>query len=75
MNVDELYMICLGCDEIFELECPRFREMKEMLEARSGFHVSGTKILMAGYCADCFTERSKFDDTGLLLQVPGGKGH
>ena len=74
-EAEHQHIMCLGCGRIIEFACPLSQVMKANLEAEHAFHITGAKVLLVGYCADCFTERSKFGDTGLLLQVPGEEGH
>jgi len=51
------HLICLGCGKIIDFEYPLSQEMKESLEARNEFHITDTKVLLVGYCADCFAGR------------------
>ena len=53
------HLICLGCGRIIEFECPLIEELRENLEAEHRFHITGAKVLMAGYCAACFGNRER----------------
>lgn len=51
------HLICLGCGKIIEFKCSLSREIIENLETRNEFHITGAKVLLAGYCDDCFKRR------------------
>ena len=56
-KVEHHHLMCLGCGKIIDFEYPLSQEMKENLEAKNGFHITGTKVLLVGYCADCFKQK------------------
>ncbi len=56
-DVGHHHLICLGCGKIIEFECPLCQEMKGNLEARNGFHITGTTILLAGFCTECYKQK------------------
>ena len=51
------HLIFLGCDRVVDFECQLSQEIKENFEARNGFHITGTKVLLVGYCADCLKQK------------------
>ena len=56
-KVEHHHLICLGCGRVVDFECQLSQEIKENLEARNEFHITGTKVLLVGYCADCFKQK------------------
>ena len=56
-DVEHYHLICLGCGKIIEFECPMCQKMKENLEARNEFHITGTKVLLAGFCTECYKQK------------------
>ena len=56
-DVEHHHLICLGCGKIIEFECPLCKKMKENLEARNEFHITGTKVLLAGFCTECYKQK------------------
>ena len=51
------HLMCLGCGRIIDFEYSLSQEMKRELEARTEFRITGTKILLVGYCADCLQRK------------------
>lgn len=51
------HLICLGCGKIVDFEYPLSQKIKENLETRNEFHITGTKVLLVGYCAACFKRK------------------
>ena len=51
------HLVCLNCGKIIDFEYPLSQKMKENLEARNEFHITGTKVLLVGYCTDCFQRK------------------
>ena len=51
------HLRCLGCGNITDFEYPLSPEIKEDVENRHGFHATGIKVLLVGYCADCFQRK------------------
>ena len=47
------------CGRIIDFECPLIGELRENLETEHRFHITGAKVLMAGYCAACFGNRER----------------
>ena len=56
-KVEHHHLICLGCGKITDFEYPLSQEMKENLETRNEFHITDTRVLLVGYCADCFERK------------------
>jgi Fe2+ or Zn2+ uptake regulation protein len=52
------HMKCLHCGKITDLEYSLSQKMKEEIEKRKGFHITGARMLLVGYCADCL----KYED-------------
>lgn len=58
-TVHRHHLRCLGCQRITVVEgCPLDRYEKE-LEASTHFHVTGHKLELTGYCADCMAHMSQ----------------
>ena len=54
---EHYHLTCLDCGRIVDLECSLDQETKESLEVKSEFHITGAKVYLEGYCADCFALR------------------
>jgi Fe2+ or Zn2+ uptake regulation protein len=51
------HLKCLGCGKIMDFGYSLSRKTKRDVESRVGFHITGTRILAEGYCADCFQRK------------------
>jgi Fur family ferric uptake transcriptional regulator len=47
------HMICLGCNRVIEFECGHCAETHQDLAERYGFQITGSRVQLLGYCADC----------------------
>lgn len=47
------HMICLGCGRVIEFECVHCEETHQDLAARYDFQITGSRVQLLGYCADC----------------------
>lgn len=56
-SVEHHHLVCLGCGEVVEFECPLCPEMKEEIAHRKGFEVTGVEVHMTGYCSRCRQNR------------------
>jgi Fe2+ or Zn2+ uptake regulation protein len=50
------HMRCLGCGKIIDFEYPLSPEIKDNV-AGHGFHATGIKMFLVGYCSDCLRKR------------------
>jgi len=47
------HLICMGCKKMFSVDdCP-FEEYCDILQARTGFNITGHKLEIYGYCQSC----------------------
>jgi len=53
------HLICLSCDRIVDFEHPLAEKIKEDLGRQTGFHIVGAKVLVEGFCADCFAGKER----------------
>lgn len=51
------HLICLGCGEVVEFECPLTTRMKEDVGRKTGFEVVSADVRMEGYCERCRRKR------------------
>jgi Fe2+ or Zn2+ uptake regulation protein len=51
------HLKCLGCGKIVDFECSLSRKTKQNIKNRTRFHITGTRILVEGYCSDCFRHK------------------
>ena len=47
------HMICLGCGRVIEFECGHRAQIHQELAERYGFKITGTRVQLLGYCAEC----------------------
>jgi len=47
------HMICLGCGRVIEFKCEHCAEMHQDLAERYDFQITGSRVQLLGYCADC----------------------
>jgi Fur family ferric uptake transcriptional regulator len=47
------HMICLGCGKVIEFICGHYPDVHEDLANRHGFRITGARVKLLGYCADC----------------------
>ena len=51
------HLICLGCGQVVEFQCPLSQEMKDSISREKGFEVTDVEVRMRGYCPRCRQER------------------
>lgn len=47
------HMICLGCGKIIEFTCGYCSAVQKKLVQEHSFHVTGMRVKLLGYCAEC----------------------
>jgi len=47
------HLICQGCGEVIEFECPFSQELLRDLGEEHNFEITGVHLSLAGYCAAC----------------------
>lgn len=51
------HLVCVGCKKMISIEgCP-FHEFEKTLQGKNGFDITGHKLEIYGYCAECKTEK------------------
>ena len=51
------HLVCLDCGKIMDFDYSPGQKVKENLEVKNGFHITGAKVLLVGFCAECFARR------------------
>jgi Fur family ferric uptake transcriptional regulator len=52
-NEAHQHMVCLNCGEVIEFTCGHCPEIHGGLAKKHGFHITGARVRLLGYCADC----------------------
>ena len=47
------HMICLSCGKVIEFTCGHCPDVHQAMIQEYGFHVTGVRVKLLGYCADC----------------------
>ena len=47
------HMVCLGCGKVIEFVCDHCPEVHGDLADQYGFQITGARVKLSGYCADC----------------------
>ena len=47
------HLICQGCGKVIEFECPFSEELIHDLSERYDFEITGVRLDVTGYCAEC----------------------
>lgn len=47
------HLVCLGCGKVIEFRCEHCEELFKVLAKRYDFRVTGSKVQLLGYCAEC----------------------
>ena len=47
------HMVCLGCGKVIEFTCGHCSDVHSDLAEEHGFHITGARVRLLGYCADC----------------------
>ena len=47
------HMVCRGCGKVIEFTCTHCTDVHGELAEKHGFHVTGARVRLLGYCADC----------------------
>jgi Fe2+ or Zn2+ uptake regulation protein len=53
------HMVCLGCGKVIEFTCGHCTDVHGNLAEKHGFHITGARVRLLGYCAEC---RAKIHD-------------
>jgi Fur family ferric uptake transcriptional regulator len=53
------HMVCLNCGRVIEFTCGHCPEVHGDLADQHGFRITGARVKLLGYCADCTRELSK----------------
>ena len=64
------HLVCLGCGEVFEFNCPCAETLHTKISSDSGFEVLDTEVRLIGYCPGCQRRLSFSEsDAGIKQQV------
>ncbi len=55
------HLVCLGCDDIFEVEDDLLYQLEEVIEQKHGFDILDHNLQFYGYCSDCQKEGKRSD--------------
>jgi len=47
------HLVCLGCGRVIEFQCAHCVEVHRDLAERHGFRITGSRVELLGYCAEC----------------------
>ncbi|MDR1782061.1 MAG: transcriptional repressor [Bacilli bacterium] len=47
------HLICIDCNDIYDIDVPSFMIIKDNVEKNSGFKILNAKLDMYGYCNNC----------------------
>jgi len=47
------HLVCLGCGQILEFQCPSADSLKSKLGIEEGFRVISAEVRLVGYCPSC----------------------
>lgn len=47
------HMVCLDCGKVIEFTCGHCTDVHGDLAEEHGFHITGARVRLLGYCADC----------------------
>ena len=47
------HMVCLECGKVIEFTCGHCTDVRGDLANEHGFHITGARVRLLGYCADC----------------------
>ena len=53
------HLICLGCGKVIEFQCAHCAQIHQELAARYGFQITGSRVELLGYCAECQKRREQ----------------
>jgi Fe2+ or Zn2+ uptake regulation protein len=53
------HMVCLGCGRVIEFKCAHCTRVHRDLAAQYGFKITGSRVELLGYCAECQQKREK----------------
>ena len=53
------HMICLGCGKVIEFTCKHYSDIEQRLDREHNFRVTGVRVKLLGYCAECQAYLSK----------------
>lgn len=58
-SAEHHHLLCLGCGRVIEFKYPLSRHIERNVVEASGFNITGTKVSLTGYCAECQQKRKK----------------
>jgi len=53
------HLICLGCGKVIEFQCAHCAQVHQDLGDRHGFQITGSRVELLGYCAECQKRRKQ----------------
>ena len=56
-ETEHYHLMCLDCGKIINFVYSPGQKVQENLEVKNRFHITGAKVLLVGYCAECFARR------------------
>lgn len=58
------HLVCLGCGQVLEFNCPSTERLKSRISKQEGFEVIDAEVRLEGYCPECKRRLSdKMPDT------------
>ncbi len=51
------HLICLGCGDIIEFQCPLTNKIKKDVGEKNDFQIIDTEVRMVGLCSECRTKQ------------------
>jgi len=53
------HLVCLGCGKVIEFQCAHCAQVHQDLADRHGFQITGSRVELLGYCAECQNQRKQ----------------
>ncbi len=53
------HLVCLGCGKVIEFQCAHCAHVHQDLADRYGFQITGSRVELLGYCAECQKQRKQ----------------
>ena len=53
LHAEHHHLVCLGCGKVVELNSLISTKMKRDIGREKGFEVTGTEVMVTGYCSKC----------------------
>ena len=67
------HLVCVGCGDVFEFNCPSARRLRTKISNDSGFDIVDTEVRLIGYCPKCQRQLSSSKNEGETKQQVAGR--